>query len=122
MINLIELSDLQSLEARLLSGVRALEVLMSALSDEIAAVKAAQALTDTSLAAAVARADEDKLSFQADLDAQAARIVELQRLVDEGLATPQDLADLQAIAVKEAEHQGVIDALDIRKDAVLPEP
>jgi septal ring factor EnvC (AmiA/AmiB activator) len=121
MINLAEHSDMLSLEQRLLSSLRAMEVLMSALSDEIAAVKAAQAETADKLAAAVARADEDRDSFNADLAAQAEKIAELQRLVDEGLATPEDIADLKAIRDKEVEHQEVIDALDVRKPDTLPE-
>jgi hypothetical protein len=125
MINLIELSDLQSLEARLLSSVRALEVLMSALSEKIAAIEAGQAKTDVALAAALARAEEDKASFQSDLDTQHEQIVTLQAtleaLVDAGTATPEDYAALERIAAKEAEHQATLDILDIRKPDVLPD-
>lgn len=72
---------------------------MSAISDKIAELK-------TSLNAAVARVMEDDA-------ARAAKIAELQALVDAGGATPADVAALEEL-------KAIADGLDPIKPATLP--
>ena len=72
---------------------------MSQLSDAIAAVGA-------SLEAALVRVDEDVQALQA-------KITELEALVAQGTATPEDLAALAALQAK-------LDALDPTKPDTLP--
>ena len=100
MINLAEHSDMLALEQRLLSSLRAMEVLMSALSDKIAEVT-------TSVDAALVRVQDDVTTLQT-------KIAELQAQVDAGLATPEDIAALDALKVK-------ADALDPISPTTLPE-
>lgn len=92
---------LESLNFNLLQRITSLEYRMSALSDKIAEVK-------TAFDAAVAR-------NQADDRANKAKIAELQALVDSGGATPQDLADLDAL-------KAIADGLDATSPTVLPAP
>jgi hypothetical protein len=72
---------------------------MTVLSDKIAALGA-------SLDAALARVDEDVKALQAQVAA-------LQALIDQGVATPADIAALEAAQAK-------LDALDPTKPDTLP--
>jgi hypothetical protein len=75
--------------------------LMSALSDKITAV-------GTSLDAAIAR-------VQSDVATLTQKIADLQALVDQGTATPEDIAALDMLKSK-------LDGLDPTVPEVLPEP
>jgi hypothetical protein len=72
---------------------------MSAISDKIAAIK-------SSLDAAVVRVTEDVAT-------QTAEIARLQALVDAGGATPEDLANLEALKTE-------LDGLDPIKPVAVP--
>ena len=77
------------------------EVIMSVLSDKIAALT-------TSVDAAVAR-------IQVDVTAFGAKIAELEAKVAAGGATPEEIQALDDLKAK-------IDAIDPTSDVVLPEP
>jgi hypothetical protein len=100
---------------------RHLERLMSDISDKIAALSAAQDLTDSKLDAFVVRHTDEVAAEQAALADLRAQIVALQALVDAG-GTEADKTALDTLIAREAEHQVKLDALDPTSPVVLPEP
>jgi hypothetical protein len=91
------------------SVVESLTPLLDALGDRIVS-----ALSDA-IAAASKSADDAIARVQSDVAALDATIEALQAKIDQGTATPEDIAAVQALQAK-------LDALDPTSPEVLPEP
>lgn len=94
--------------------------IVSVLSDKIAAASGAQATASASLDAALARVALDVAKFQTTIDADNAKIAELQALVDQGTASPADIQALEALTQANVDMQAKLDALDPTSETTLP--